>query len=148
MTTFGSKTVTLYIPAQKSYSDASDTGWGCHSDGICANGKWTSDEQTFHINYLELLAIFFALKSLCADVNNTHIRIFTDNATAMAYINHMGGMKSKVCDLLAKNIWSWCQDRTIWLSAAHIAGKSNVLAARVGSCIMIEQNGCYKKTYL
>ena len=40
----------------------------------------------------------------------------------------MGGMKSKVCDLLAKNIWSWCQDRTIWLSAAHIAGKSNVLA--------------------
>ena len=54
------------------FSDASDTIWGYHSDGICASGKWTSDKQTCHINYMELLA----LKSVCADVNNTHIRMF------------------------------------------------------------------------
>ena len=30
--------------------------------------------------------------------------------------------------LLAKEIWEWCIDRKIWLSAAHIPGKQNLIA--------------------
>ena len=40
----------------------------------------------------------------------------------------MGGMASIEMDLLAKKIWNWCLERNIFVSAAFIAGSSNVLA--------------------
>ena len=49
---------------------------------------------------------------------------------AVAYVNQMGGSKSIACDLLAHRIWSWCiaRNRSIWLSAVHIPGCTNVEA--------------------
>jgi len=38
----------------------------------------------------------------------------------------MGGIKSSEMNQLAKQIWSWCCDRDIWISANHIPGLSNV----------------------
>ena len=75
------------------HTDASNEGWGA-SDGIFPdiNGRWTFREQHMHINALELKAIELALKSylpLCRDVR--HVRIKSDNTTAIAYINKQGG---------------------------------------------------------
>ena len=56
-------------------------------------GKWTPSEAEYHINILELLAAFFALKCFCSHMNNCHIQIQIDNTTALAYINNMGGSK-------------------------------------------------------
>ena len=53
---------------------------------------------------------------------NTHVRILTDNTTAIAVLNHMGTSHSDPCNRLGKEIWEWCIDRNIWLSAAHIPG--------------------------
>ena len=36
-----------------------------------------------HINYLELKAVYFALRSFC---QNVHVRFMVDNTTAVAYI--------------------------------------------------------------
>ena len=31
-----------------------------------------------------------------------------DNSTAVAYMNHMGGAQSQMCNQLARDIWDWC----------------------------------------
>ena len=48
-----------------------------------------------------------------------------DNVSAVKYINDMGGMTSKSMDSLAKDIWAWCLDRGIFISAIHIPGIYN-----------------------
>ena len=44
--------------------------------------------------------------------------------TAIAYINAIGGIKSKECDNLAKQIWEWCFAQDV----CHISGSQNVEA--------------------
>lgn len=44
--------------------DTSLEGWGAVHEKEKTNGRWTNEEKDNHINYLELLAIFNALKIL------------------------------------------------------------------------------------
>ena len=64
-------------------------------------------------------------KVFCHSLRNTHIRLMIDNTTAVAVINHMGTCHSDVLNTLSKQLWLWCLSRNIWVSAAHIAGKSS-----------------------
>ena len=57
-----------------------------------------------------------------------HLRILTDNTTAIAVLNHMGTSHSDPFNRLGKQIWEWCIDPNIWLSAAHIPGVHNIKA--------------------
>ena len=50
-----------------------------------------------------------------------------DNTTAVSYINSMVG-RSPNCNQITRELWVWCANQGIWLSAAHIPGKKNVLA--------------------
>ena len=111
--------------------DASNSGWGCCVRGtaIRGGGEWTSDEADAHINYLELKAALFALKSLCK-THHGHVRLMLDNTTAVAYIREMGGSHSMKCNAIAYEIWQWAIARDIWLSACHIPGIANVVADR------------------
>ena len=109
------------------YTDASHLGWGATDKFYKIGGQWTTEEQEFHINILELLAIKFALYAL-VKAPFKHVRIMCDNTTAISYINKMGGIKSPHSNLLAKEIWEWAADKNIWLSAAHIPGKDNIIA--------------------
>jgi hypothetical protein len=43
-------------------SDASTVGWGCDCEDEQSGGLWSPTDKSFHINYLELLAAWFALK--------------------------------------------------------------------------------------
>lgn len=111
-------------------TDASLLGWGSHilEDGRHAQGRWNETEAQYSINFLELLAVFYSLQALCKNSRNIHIEIQTDNVSCMSYIVDMGGMASFQMDKLAKQIWSWCLRRNIFLSAVHLPGKSNVKA--------------------
>ena len=51
-----------------------------------------------------------------------------DNMTALSDVNHMGTSSSERRNDLAKEIWSWCAPRNIWLTAVHIPGVENVTA--------------------
>ena len=42
----------------------------------------------------------------------------------------MGGTHSRECNTIAKDIWQWCIDKQIWLTAAHIPGTKNIAADR------------------
>jgi len=41
-----------------------------------------------------------------------------DNTVAVTYINKMGGKIENLNDL-TKNIWIWCMNKNIWLSASQ-----------------------------
>ena len=56
-------------------TDASTKGWGAVYGEQKTGGPWSLEEQGFHINYLELKAIWLGLKSLCNNLRQTHIRI-------------------------------------------------------------------------
>ena len=109
------------------FTDASNEGWGAILGDITTGGRWDKFEKTDHINILELKAILLGLKSMCK-FNNKHIRICTDNATALAYVKNMGGTKSKGCNAVALNIWEWAEEHNCWLSITHIPGVENVVA--------------------
>lgn len=106
-------------------TDSSLTGWGAKTNlGQFAQGVWSVDEQKQHINVLELKACQHGLLSLGKEWFNKHVQILTDNTTACAYLSKFGGRKLEL-DGLARNIWSWCINRHIHLSVAHIPGSSN-----------------------
>ena len=50
--------------------------------------------------------------------------------TAVCYINNMGGSKSPDCNLVARQIWEYCVERNIWISASHLSGCENTEADR------------------
>ena len=110
------------------YTDASKSGWGAVLGNIKTYGHLTNIEKYEHINYLELLAVLFGLKSICKDIMVKHIRLMIDNSAAVHMINNMGTVKSKKCNILVNKIWNWAICKDIWLSAAHLPGKQNVLA--------------------
>ena len=103
-------------------SDASREGWGAHCNGLSTGGLWSQSEQFLHINCLELLAGSFAIKCFAKDKTNIHIQLFMDNVTALTFINKMGGTKSRVLASLSRDLWQWCLQRQITVSATHIPG--------------------------
>ena len=85
-----------------------------------------------HIHVLELKAILLALKSYFRhNCNVKHVHILTDNSTALAYINNMGGMHSVICNDIAKRIWEFAQNRDFWISSSHIPGVENTMADKI-----------------
>ena len=123
------------------FTDASNEGWGAHLDDHTARGTWSFPESKFHINHLELKAVFLALKEFRTLVCNKTVLIATDNTTVVAYINKEGGMKlGSLCALLWR-ILSWCTRQQVTLRARHIPGRLNVIAdklSRLGQTIQTE----------
>ena len=92
-------------------------------------GRWLPAESEHHINYLELLAAFFALQCFHSSLSSKHIKIMIDNTSAVAQINNMGTCHSEECNSLVLQIWEFCIIHNItWLAAAHIPGSSNLIA--------------------
>lgn len=112
------------------YSDASTSGWGTAFEGNVTRGFWNSKERDCHINYLELLAAFFALKCFATDISDCEVLLRIDNATTLAYINRMGGIRFSNLHAVAKDIWQWCEARRIWIRASYIPSRENTEADR------------------
>ena len=123
------------------FTDASKEGWGAHLNEHTARGPWSLPESKLHINYLELRAVFLALKefqSLCAD---KIVLVATDNTTVASYINKEGGMRSGPLCALLWRILTWCTRHQVTLKARHIPGQLNVVAdklSRLGQTIQTE----------
>ena len=122
------KPITREGPSKVISTDASLLGWGAVYDSKSTGGEWKEIEKSMHINELELLAILFGLKSFFNDTSHIHIRIKSDNITAVTYINNKGGVKSLKCHKIAKDIWIWAREKFIHLSAEHLPGSKNCLA--------------------
>lgn len=99
------------------FTDASIISWDAACGDESIGGLWTDDECSHHINYLELLAAYFGLKSFAGERSGSYILLRIDNTTAIAYINRMGGVFPHL-NGMARIIWSWCEERHIFIFAS------------------------------
>ena len=123
------------------FTDASKEGWGAHLSECTARGSWSVPESKLHINYLELKAVFLALKEFQDLCTGNIVLVATDNTTVVAYINKEGGMRSGPLCALLWRILTWCTKRQVTLKAGHIPGHLNVIAdklSRLGQTIQTE----------
>ncbi|XP_053383777.1 uncharacterized protein LOC128549987 [Mercenaria mercenaria] len=139
------KCVSHGAPNMILYSDESSTGWGAYNktEEKRIGGMWSLAEQALHINLLELKACHLNLLMFCKNARNQHIKIYMDNTTSCAYISKLGGKKSNA---LAREIWFWCIERKLHLTAAHIAGHKNVEADKESRIINddLERSLCWQ----
>ena len=109
-------------------SDASLIGWGAVCQGQQTGGPWSQSEKEMHINCLELLAATLAARTFLKHNRRISVLLRMDNTTAVAYINNLGGTVSKELVDLAKNLWMWCLERNINITAQHLPGIQNHIA--------------------
>lgn len=107
-------------------TDSSSEGWGAVCNSVRIGGRWTDFEKKHHINYLEMLGAFYGMKSFLKDKSNLHVKLLSDNQCCVSHLRNKGGIKSILCNDLAVQIWEWCLQRNIWISAAHVPGKDNI----------------------
>ena len=94
---------------------------------VSTGAAWLPDEKLMHIDILELKAILLAV-ILFVKAIHKHIKIMSDNTTAIHCINKMGTSHSMECHHEVLKIWEWAIIYKNHLSAAHIPGKLNTVA--------------------
>ncbi len=109
-------------------TDASMTGWGAVFEGRPASGEWKEEFLFWHINCLELRAVFLALKNFLPVLGGYHIIVRTDNMAVVSHINRQGGSRSRTLDRLAHHLLLWSQDKFLSLRAVHLPGVLNLAA--------------------
>lgn len=85
-------------------------------------------EFRMHINCLEALAAFLAIKSFVPDRRSMKILLRMDNMSAVTYENKLGGTVSQNLTALTKDLWLWCLQRDITLIAEQLLGIQNTIA--------------------
>ncbi len=110
------------------FTDASATGWGATCNGQAVSGVWTGPQRHWHINCLELLAVYLALGRLKGPLRGKHVLVRTDNTATVAYINRQGGLHSRRMSQLARHLLLWGQKHLRSLRAIHVPGVLNRVA--------------------
>ncbi len=72
-------------------TDASMMGWGTVFKGRPASGEWTGEFLSWHINCLELRAVFLALMHFFPILRQHHIIVRTDNMAVVSQNKPSGG---------------------------------------------------------
>lgn len=123
---FQTKSLVSCPPELEIHTDACLTGWGAKVGDVTTGGHWAHEELD-HINCLELKAILLGLQSLCEQHTQTHIRLRSDNTTAIACIDRGGSTKVSL-NALTEQIFDWARLRGITLSAEYVKGTDNAEA--------------------
>ena len=84
------------IPARRELvtTDTSLSGWGAVWRGRTAQGRWSAQEGTQHINVLELRAVQLALACFLPHLAGRHVLVRSDNMSTVSQVNHQGGTRS------------------------------------------------------
>ena len=100
-------------------SDVSNLGWGVTCQGQRTGGPWSPRKKSLYI---------ICLNPGHQDKHRTTILLRLDNTSAVAYINNRGGTVSQNLVILAKNLWMWCLERNIHITAQHLPKSQNTAA--------------------
>ncbi len=106
-------------------TDASAMGWGAMCNGHAAAGLWTGPRLQWHINCLELLAVWLALRRFKTQLHDKHVLVRTDNTATVVYINHQGSLRSCRMSQLTRHLLLWSQKHLRSLCAVHVPGELN-----------------------
>ncbi|KAJ8009614.1 hypothetical protein DPEC_G00090730 [Dallia pectoralis] len=101
------------------------TGWGAIMSGRPAQGLWRGHQLSWHINWLEMLAVYQALKHFLPDLRGHHVLVRSDNTSVVFYINHQGGLRSRPLYNLARQVLLWSHGKLLSLRAIFIPGYLN-----------------------
>ncbi|CAB3983980.1 Hypothetical predicted protein [Paramuricea clavata] len=104
------KPIGLSQPEVTLFTNASNQGWGGVLGKVTIGGRWTSSEATHHINFLEMLAVFFALKAFQTQLLGKHVCVRIDNMTAVSDIAHIPGKENEAADAESRK----ARDQTEW----------------------------------
>ncbi len=101
-------------------------GWGAILEGRSRQGLWKDHHLSWHINRLEMLAIFLAIKNFLADLRGHHVLVRSDNTSVVSFVHHQG-----VCGHVHFANWrakSSCGPKGMLLSlrVAYIPGVHNI----------------------
>ena len=106
-------------------TDASLLGWGGVFPPRSVQGIWSPSESKLSINVLELRAALLSLRHWTHLLKGHPVRVQSDNATAVAYINHQGGTRSAAAMREVTSILRWAEAHVPALSAIFIPGVDN-----------------------
>ena len=112
---------------------------GAFCIGTSTEGEWSQAESSLHINWLELLAGAFLIKTFTKRRVQMTVRPVKDNMSAAHYINKMGGAKSPVLSRLALDLWDWCLEHKIEVEAEYLPGILNTRADK-DSTVMLDRH--------
>ncbi|XP_039904084.1 uncharacterized protein LOC120744034 [Simochromis diagramma] len=93
---------------------------------LAVRGIWSAAQRQLHINHLELLAVFLALKHFRPVLQGQHVLVRTDNSTVVSYINRQGGTRSLPLLQLSRSLLLWCSVHFLTLRATHVPGHLNL----------------------
>ncbi len=102
-----------------------NTGWGEFCNGHAAAGLWTGPQLQWHINCLELLVVWLALRCFKTLLHKKLVLVRTDNTATVGYINLQGGLRSHCMSQLARHLPLWSQKHPRLLCAVHVPGELN-----------------------
>lgn len=120
------KSLVLRQPDLQLESDASLIGWEALCRGSDRRPVVQAGENSPH-KLSELLAATLAVKTFLKNHENKRVLLLLDNQTAVAYKNNLGGTVSTNAAKLVE-LWMWCLQRDILLTAQYLPGKENVRA--------------------
>jgi len=102
------------------------SGWSAVMEGHYTQGIWKDHHLSWHMNRLEMLTVFFALRHFLVDLRSHHVLIRTDNMLVVSYIKCQGGLKSCPLSRLTHQILVWSQDKFLSVRSLYIPGVGNV----------------------
>ncbi len=111
--------------SQNIMTDASLRGWEAVHQGCPVRGVWSGEQRSWHINNLELLAVFLALRQFLTQLTGCHVLIRTDNMTVVSYLNRQGGLRSRPLYRLARSVYLWAKTKFLSDRVVHIPGNLN-----------------------
>ena len=91
-------------------------------------GAWTQEETSFHINVLELTAVYLGLLTFTTNRKPSHIHFQIDNTCAIAYLLKMGGTRNRCMTDIAKKIWEYLLQYEITITAEYLPSALNQIA--------------------
>ena len=86
MSFWNGKTLMAERPSLTIESDASRRGWGATCNGSRTGGPWSNSESQYHINTLEAVAAFHAIKCFAKDRRAITILLRIDNVAVVTYV--------------------------------------------------------------
>jgi hypothetical protein len=128
LSAWNGKTLLAEKPVLVIESDASRLGWGAVCGDIRTGGPWTQAETRYHINCLEAIAAFLALRCFTAQKQNISVLLRIDNMTVVSYVNNLGGTVSTQLNEIVKKMWLWSLNQNIYITAEHLPGVLNCMA--------------------
>ena len=120
--------LSLPVPDLSLYSDASDVGWGAIVGEHQVSGVWTPSQRELSINLREMMAVQKGLLEFSSLLRGKTIALFCDYVTTVAYLRRLGGTRSQVLFLKAREILLWVESMEITLLPQFIQGSLNTRA--------------------